>query len=73
MSGPYDCLTCGGNRWYPASEEEDGNLETIVCPDCKGSGDRWLECVFSPSQEDRELGRVEYVDGAWRFKEEVKP
>lgn len=71
MSGPYDCFMCGGLGLVDWSPDEYGPLKR--CPDCDGTGHRWLETVFSPSQEDREAGRVEYVNGKWRFKEGHRP
>lgn len=71
MSGPYECFVCGGLGLVDWSADEYGPLKR--CPNCNGTGDRWLETVFSPSQEDRETGRVEYVDGKWRFKNKVQP
>jgi hypothetical protein len=70
MSGPYECFTCGGTGYVEVNffTEEIGR-----CSTCNGTGERWLETVFSPSQEDRALGRVEYVEGKWRFKEGQRP
>lgn len=64
MSGPYKCSECDGNGMV----EHGVSDEYVRCGTCKGSGERWLESVFCPSQEDRVLGRVEYVEGKWRFK-----
>lgn len=66
MSGPWDCLACGGNGRVLVGFDD----ETERCPTCNGTGERWLETVFCPSQDDRDLGRVEYVDGKWGFKHE---
>lgn len=69
MSGPYDCLRCGGDGFFG----DEDSPATIKCTACDGTGERWLETVFCPSQEDRDLGRVEYVDGKWRFKPRMRP
>lgn len=71
MSGPYDCFVCGGLGVVDWSADEYGPMRR--CPDCNGTGERWLETVFSPSQEDRQSGRVEFVGGKWRFKDGQNP
>lgn len=69
MSGPYRCLVCGGHGSVEAGFDGD---RTERCTTCHGTGERWLEMVFCPSQDDRDLGRVEYVGGKWRFKDRTR-
>jgi hypothetical protein len=67
MSGPYQCFACNGSGLIETESLNDPD-QVRRCTECNGTGERWLETVFCPSQEDRDLGRVEYVNGKWCLK-----
>lgn len=48
MSGPYECLMCRGLRVLYADDGDDATTRTIICPECNGTGELWLACVYHP-------------------------